>query len=227
MKKLLRNTKRLLDKTFGSKIDEIYWQFRHVFGNRKWAEKYLLEASLNHPHRKFIIDKIASYIPFKTILEIGCASGPNLYLLAKKFPEVKLYGIDISKKAVETGNELLKKEGISNVKLYTGKADELGQFPDKSFDVVFTDATLIYVAPDKINKVIGEMLRVARKAVILNEWYKENPKSFYNDHWVHNYKLLFKQFILEEKIKFTKLPKIYGTGIGPSSDILSKLFYKL
>jgi len=207
MKKLLRNTKRLLDKTFGSKTDEMYWRFRHVFGSRKWAEKYLSEASLNHPHRKFIIDKIAGCAPLKTILEIGCASGPNVYLLAKKFPEVKLYGIDISKKAVETGNKLLKKESISNVKLYAGKADELGQFPDKSFDIVFTDATLIYIDPDKINKVIGEMLRVARKAVILNEWHKETPESFYNDHWVHNYKSLFKQFIPEDKIKFTKLPE--------------------
>jgi ubiquinone/menaquinone biosynthesis C-methylase UbiE len=214
MKKLLRNTKRLLDKIFGSKVDEKYWQFRHIFGRRKWAEECFSEESLDHPHRSLMIDKIVSYVPIKTLLEIGCASGPNLYLLAQKLSGAELCGIDISKKAIETGNELLGKEGISNVKLYVDKADELGQFSDNSFDIVFTDAILIYVSPDKINKVIREMLRVARKAVVLCEQHTER-EWFYNDKWIHNYRELLSKLVSPEKILFTKIPpQVWGGDWG-------------
>ncbi len=55
----------------------------------------------------------------------------------------QIRGIDINPMAIQRGNEWLAQEGISNVRLSVGKADELEEFPDKSFDVVFTDAVLI------------------------------------------------------------------------------------
>src|SRR4030042_430657 len=105
-KKFLRLIKRSANKIFGTKVDELFWKFRNIF-DRKWPENYISRESINHPHRKFLIDKISVYYPFENILEIGCASGPNLYLLAKKFPEIKLYGIDISKKAIEVGKKAI------------------------------------------------------------------------------------------------------------------------
>jgi tRNA G46 methylase TrmB len=119
MKKLLRKVKRLAVKIFGLKVYELFWKFRHFF-DKSWAERYISKESINHPHRKILIDIISKYYPFDSALEIGCASGPNLYLLAKKFPEVKLYGIDISKKAIEIGKKKFNKEKISNVILETG-----------------------------------------------------------------------------------------------------------
>jgi len=206
MKKLLRKIKRFLDKVLGTKSDELYWKSRHFF-NKKWAEKYISEESLNHPHRKFLIDKISACVPFENVLEIGCASGPNLYLLAKKFPNIKIYGVDISKKAVMTGQKWFQKQNIRNISLFSGRAENLSQFSDKAIDIIFTDAVLICIGPDKIKKLINEMLRVAKKAIILNEWHSDDFEHFCDDHWVHNYKLLFKKFIPEEKIKFTKLPE--------------------
>lgn len=62
-----------------------------------WATKHLREGddstdlsciSRNHPQRFFLIDHIASLAPpISNILEIGCGTGPNLYLLAQKFPD--------------------------------------------------------------------------------------------------------------------------------------------
>ena len=48
------------------------------------------------------------------------------------------------------GNEQLAQEGIPSVRLMVGKADELDQFQNSSFDIVFTNALLIYAGPDKI-----------------------------------------------------------------------------
>jgi S-adenosylmethionine-diacylgycerolhomoserine-N-methlytransferase len=214
MKKLLRKVKRLAVKIFSSKVDELFWKFRHFF-DKSWVESYISKESINHPHRKILIDTISKYYPFDSALEIGCASGPNLYLLSKKFPEIKLYGIDISKKAIEIGKKKFNEEKISNVILETGNPSNLKKFFNKSIDIVFSDACLIYLSPKKINSVVGEMVRIAKKAIILCEQHSDHSNSFYNDNWIHNYKLLFGKFVSSEKIKFTKIPKeIWGGDWG-------------
>ena len=68
---------------------------------RKWAKRSLNEikkgfSNLNHPHRRLILKKIGAFHPIYSILEVGCGYGPNLYLLAKEFPQADLVGIDIN-----------------------------------------------------------------------------------------------------------------------------------
>jgi ubiquinone/menaquinone biosynthesis C-methylase UbiE len=197
---------------FGTKIEERRWARRH-FQHGKDGIKDCKEVR-NHPHRQFLMEKIEAFSPISSILEIGCSYGPNLYLIAKKFPNAKIEGIDINPRAVQIGNELFIKEGISNVKLLVGKADELDQFQDKSFDIVFTDAVLLYIAPDKIRKVIREMIRVTRQALILVEWHCEHQDKdpfslgvYHFGHWKRNYLNLLKQFVPKEKIRVIKIPE--------------------
>ncbi len=207
--------KNLQSNLLGTVIYERYWQKRHLFKKSDWNknEDWLIGYwnSKSHPHRKLLIEKISNYSP-SSILEIGSNCGPNLYLIAKKFPNVKIKGIDINPMAVKMGNELLKKEGITNVELSIGKAGELNQFLDKSFDVIFTDATLIYIGPDKIKKVIKDMIRIASKALVLLEWHYENQSRdsnglgvYHYGHWKRNYINLLQQFVPKEKINLTKI----------------------
>jgi ubiquinone/menaquinone biosynthesis C-methylase UbiE len=144
-------------------------------------------------------------------LEIGCNCGPNLYLLARRFPDVEIVGIDINPAAVQKGNDWFTQEGIKNVKLLLGKADELGQFKDKSFDIVFTDAVLIYIGPDKIKEVIKGMLGITRKALILFEWHSfgcaSHPLGVHVGHWMRDYVSLLKEFVPQENIYVIKMPE--------------------
>ena len=100
-----------------------YWKFNEfkafILGTRleekRWAQRSFKEiekslANLNHPHRKFLVEKINAFQP-KSILEIGCGYGPNLFWLAKKIPNAKIKGIDINSSAIRLGRELFKKEG--------------------------------------------------------------------------------------------------------------------
>lgn len=199
LKKTIRNAKKILINAFGSKIDEFYWKFRHLLGGN-WSKSYISQKSIDHLHRKFLVEKIIECRPFKNILEIGCASGPNLYILSAKLPNVDFYGVDISLSAIKEGKEFFKKNNINNVFLKVGKADNLKEFGDKSIDVIFTDAALIYLDNEKIKKAAKEIERVARKAIILFEWHKDG-ESIYKGHWIHNYKLLFKN---AEAIKMPK-----------------------
>ena len=205
----------------GTKAMEKEWATRHLREGEKERDDWGKESndwikgyrdSLDHPHRTFLAETISKFNP-SIILEIGCNCGPNLYPLAKKFPNAKIIGIDISPMAVQKGNEWLAQEGISNVKLLEGKADELRQFQDKSFDVVFTDAVLIYIGPDKIKEVIKEMIRITRRALILMEWHsfepeRKDPKGlevYYLGCWKRDYVALLKQFVPEEEIRVTKI----------------------
>jgi ubiquinone/menaquinone biosynthesis C-methylase UbiE len=220
----MNNTKQT--KSHAITTDE-EWSVRHLQGE-SWIENYW--KSRNHPHREFLVEEIIKFKP-KTVLEIGCASGPNLYHIAKKLPDAEIKGIDINPIAVQKGNEWLKQEDISNVKLEVGKAQKLERYAEESFDVVFTDAVLIYIAPNEVKHVAKEMLRISH-TIILNEWHVFNkplayflslyyysrtlnrsfrPRStslgLYVGHWARDYKNLFKQIVPREKIRIMKLPK--------------------
>lgn len=204
-----------------------YWKIKnllaHLLGTKteekRWANRSLNEikkgfTNLNHPHRQFLVQKICTFEPIFSILEVGCGYGPNLYLLAKQFPKAELVGIDINPLSILEGRKLLMEDGISNVELICGKADELHQFQDKRFDIVFTDALLVYIGPDKIKKIASEILRIARRAVILVEWHSfESERKdanglgvYYKGLWKRDYIALLKHFIPKDQIRLTKIP---------------------
>ncbi|OHA70176.1 MAG: hypothetical protein A3F15_00350 [Candidatus Wildermuthbacteria bacterium RIFCSPHIGHO2_12_FULL_40_12] len=207
---MFKKIKGFFINIFGSKIDEIYWNFRHIF-NSSWAKKYISEESISHPHRKFLIEKIAAHFPFQSCLEIGCASGPNLFLLAQKFPGVSFYGIDISNNAIKEGKRFLEDRKIKNVTLINSRADNLKFLKDKSIDIVFSDAILIYIDKNKIKYILKEMTRIAKKLIIILELCADRV-SYYDGHWIHNYKSLFRKLISNKKIKISRIPKEIWDG---------------
>jgi ubiquinone/menaquinone biosynthesis C-methylase UbiE len=188
-------------------ITDEEWATRHL-REKNWAEDYW--KSRDEPHRLFLVEKICKYAPINRILEIGCASGPNLYRIAEKFPEADVRGIDISLVAVEKGNEWFRQERFSNVKLEVGKAQDLKQFPDKTFDVVFTDAVLIYISPDEIKQTIKEMLRIGR-TVVLNEWHTFNKWRAFLLNTFYYFKSVL---IARQQFKTVKFSLISKASLG-------------
>ena len=146
---------------------------------------------------------------------MGCASGPSLYLLAKELPQAQLVGVDINAEAVAYGNVQFRKEGIANVRLVTGRAGELNQFQSGAFDIVFTNALLIYIGPDKIREVVTDLLRLARQALVLVELQRfeadrKDPLGlgiYHEGNWVRDYVKLLKQFVPEDRIRVTRIPE--------------------
>jgi len=211
----------LKDRFLGTRLTEKEWATRHLRRGSDWNDKKHADnsdgwirgywESRDHSHRQFLLEHITEFSPVSSILEIGCNCGPNLYLLARKLPDAEIVGIDINPAAVQKGTEWFAQEGIKNVKLLLGKADELGQFKDKSFDIVFTDAVLIYIGPDKIKDVMKGMLRIARKALVLFEWHsfgrESHPLGVHVGHWMRDYVSLLKEFVPQENIHVIKMPE--------------------
>jgi SAM-dependent methyltransferase len=201
----------------GTKMNELLWKFKHYFNQKRWGEEY--SGSHHYSHRRLLRGKIANHAPLVSVLEIGCNIGSNLAFLAEAFPQARLYGVDINAGAIKEGIKLLKKMGAGNIDLFVGKADQLKMFGEKSVDVSFTDATLLYIGPDKIHKVIAEMLRVTRKVLVFNEWHwidnSSSHESFWYDaHWVHDYRLLLSGYFSFDRITITKIPKDVWNGGG-------------
>jgi len=196
---------------FGTKIQEWTWKNTRGSGGNDFTGGYCEE--IDHPHRQFVVERVSRYFPFEGLLEIGCNIGANLYLLAKRFPMTKLYGIDINAPAVNKGKAWLEQEGLTNISLYTEKADRLERFADKSVDLLLTNSTLMYIGPDKIKKVLEGMIRVTRKNIILSEWSCEdtldNQKeySYHDGHWVYDYKKLFEKHFLLTDVKVSRFPE--------------------
>lgn len=209
-------------------IQIFYWKVlstrAHILGSKieekSWANRSLSEVKkgfndLNNPHRRLIVEKlVSSRLDISSILEVGCGYGPNLYLLTKQFPQAEIIGIDINPHSIQEGNKWFTQQGNSNIKLTVGKADDLSQFLDKSFDVVFTDAVLMYIGPDKIKKVMREMFRITRETLIFIELhYKSQVKDPYGlgiyhlGFWKRNYIDLLSQFVEKNKISLYKIPK--------------------
>jgi ubiquinone/menaquinone biosynthesis C-methylase UbiE len=94
------------------------------------------------------------------------------------------------------------------------KIGDLRKLPwaDKSFDCVVSDAVLLYVGPDEIDKTMDEIDRVTRRGVVLVE--RESDKDEVCSHvWGRNYaKLLEKRGFSVEKIKIT--PEIWPNSKG-------------
>jgi len=133
-----------------------------VFGAGALSERVVGSGKLQAPNSKFQ-KNIKSQAP-KNVIDVGMGGGFPLLPLAMLFPEVKFMGLDATGKKVEAVKRICKKMKIKNVKLITGRAEEIGRdkkFREK-FDVVLGRAVaplstlLEYMSP--FAKVKGHLL---------------------------------------------------------------------
>ncbi|MER8803143.1 class I SAM-dependent methyltransferase [Mesorhizobium sp. M0018] len=81
-----------------------------------------------------------------TVLELGCGTGRNIILAARRYPGARFFGLDISAGMLETATAALAREGLSGrVTLACGDAtdfDAKALFGVKSFDRIFVSYSL-------------------------------------------------------------------------------------
>ncbi|CDX30176.1 Type 11 methyltransferase [Mesorhizobium plurifarium] len=81
-----------------------------------------------------------------TVLELGCGTGRNIALAARRYPQARFFGLDISAEMLETANAAVAREGLSNkVSLARGDAtdfDAKALFGIERFDRVFVSYSL-------------------------------------------------------------------------------------
>jgi ubiquinone/menaquinone biosynthesis C-methylase UbiE len=222
------------------KLESIYLPRlkKTAYYENKWESRLIEDVkkyipNQDRPSRYWLAKKIvASVNKYKMespkILEIGCDLGANLYSLKKMLPDsCELVGIDISPASIKAAKNYMSELGASDIKFYEAKADDLEIFKDDYFDVVFTDAVLLYVADDKIQKALSEMSRVSKKMIFLLELSSENNSSkgiHTLDGWIRNYEILIKNNYDRCDIHIDKVDsKVRSAGRWPTQGELIKV----
>jgi len=81
-----------------------------------------------------------------TVLELGCGTGRNIALAARRYPAARFFGLDISAEMLETANASIAREGLAGqVSLARGDAtgfDANSLFGIERFDRVFISYSL-------------------------------------------------------------------------------------
>lgn len=193
IRQLLRAAKwtslRYLENSrFGSAVTAARWRWRSASAWERIAGE--------HPHHALLCAYLREHLTFESVLEIGCGPAHNLLRLAQHDPTVRLAGIDISPHAIRMARTRFQAEG-HRATLRTGVAWNLSVFPDHSYDIVLSDACLMYVGPDRIEATLREMVRVARIAIVLHEWNCETQSGsasrYVVGHWAHDFRALLGQ----------------------------------
>jgi len=136
-----------------------YKKLVHKFSEKEYQDFYtnLNTISRNRvkDFNKSSLDYVLSQIDVSAVnmVDVGCGNGYLLKKIHDKYPEMKLYGIDIK-----------KVENSENFVFKTGKIENL-PFEDNSFDVVCCTHTLEHII--NIDKAVRELKRICKKQLII------------------------------------------------------------
>jgi len=104
----------------------------------------------------------ATYLKVGSVLEVGAGTGRGLEYLEQHAPHLKVHGIE----PVRALREQAYAKGIAADTLSDGDGTRLA-FADGAFDVVCAFGVLHHVQDH--GRVVGEMLRVAKKAIFISD----------------------------------------------------------
>lgn len=189
-----------------------WWRRRKI----DWRLNYM---NPNHPHRQLLVETLR-FLPWLSLIEIGCGAGANLVRIAKTLPGKQIGGIDINPDAIA----FCKTQFISNALFKVNSADNL-ILSDQMTDVILTDMFMIYVSPGRMKKHLGEFKRVARNYLVLCELHSENWWDRFVIKWKEGYNMYDWRRLLEKHefydIGMYKIPK----EAWPESDLQQKYGY--
>ncbi len=76
--------------------------------------------------------------PGDTVVDLACGPANQLAMVARLNPETRFIGVDLSEPMLERAQELIKRQGLTNVELRHGDITDLSMFADKSVDAVMS-----------------------------------------------------------------------------------------
>lgn len=75
---------------------------------------------------------------FQNVLEIGCGPGIDLIYFGRKYPNSRIFGIDISEGMVEIAQKNIREQKLENVRAAAGSIEKIEElFPGQKFDLIY------------------------------------------------------------------------------------------
>lgn len=160
--------------------------------------------------RKVVFDTIGKK---DNVLDLCTGTATNAIAIAKKNPNSKIVGVDLSTDMLVVAREKVNKENLANVRLYRMDATQMN-FKDESFDKVLLSLVLHETDEELAKKIIREAMRVMKPdgELVVTEWERSDnfikkilfipieilePKP-YKTFVTKDHKKYFKEFGLEQ-----------------------------
>jgi len=123
--------------------------------------------------QKILLNELQSLEDFnsvKSVLEIGCGIGTNLFHLAKAYPQMKISGFDIDAQRILLAQTVLKR--FNNVNVFVEDARLMSTL--KRYDLVFTSAVLMLISSKDIQEVINKIEKISNNYIIFIEYQSDS-----------------------------------------------------
>lgn len=181
----------LVKKLLGARGVHLFWAIYWYRQERK--EKAELGFSSKIPIRgseRATLIEILLNGDEKSFLEVGFGYGQNLHALRELLGPENIYALELKEERIEATRPTL-----ADLKFLQANIKNL-PFESKSIDVVFTSAVLLYLKPEEIGEALRELIRVAKKRVVLLEQETLGEEQELSGgvvggtYWVRNYQEL-------------------------------------
>lgn len=177
------------------KVEEIQDPKKSQIQNRndafeKMDRMYRFQRYFYDFTRKYYLlgrDRLIAEIDIKAgekVLEIGCGTGRNLIILAKKNPDTHFFGLDASAAMLEAAQSKPDAKNLSNITLKTALADDFsyGQTFDLAgpFDVIYFSYSISMIPPwlESIKNTLQNLKPGGSFYIVDFYDQKDLPKSF-------------------------------------------------
>lgn len=159
--------------------------------------KYLLASNLN-----FFNQALKNIKKPDSIIEFGANIGMNLKALKLLYPDIKVNGVEINKKAAAELRESIGKENVQNLSIFDYNSTH-------QFNISLIKGVLIHINPDMLNVVYDKLYESSNNYILICEYYNPTPVNI--DYRGHTDKLFKRDFAGEMLEKYPTLELIdYG-----------------
>ena len=150
----------------GSKKQQVSKMFDNIAGHYDFLNHFL-SLGIDKIWRRRMVEKLQDEQP-RRVLDVATGTADSAIAIAKKLPEAKIIGVDISPKMLAVGRVKIETLKLNErIELFDGDSENL-QFADSSFDaVVVAFGVRNY---ENLQKGLQEMCRVLKpggKLVVL------------------------------------------------------------
>jgi SAM-dependent methyltransferase len=214
------------------------------YNAKKWAARTTLDSfGFLHPENDSTTKLFTEYLEkynFESVFEIGGNCGGRLFELAARYPHKKFYCSDLNVKALEVGQQEATRRSIANIEYLHFDAQnhkDLVQCKElKNSDLVFSWATLIYIHPIYIYKLLNCIVTSNCKTLVLVEqddsslkWIFKRGKIIGKTNWLRDYEFLIKKICKKHNVSYeifrTPCPSSMWNPGGMSGTILAFTFF--
>ena len=154
-------------------FDDYVGEYRDIINcvSRISGEQYEFFIQLRLKQMKSRIARQLNCLDSFRILDFGCGTGGTETYLKELFPNAVIYAVDSSAESIRAAQA----KNIAGVTFVHSDAFEL-PFPDKHFDLIYSNGTFHHIDPSDHEKFISEFSRVCRDGGNLFI-FENNPRN--------------------------------------------------